>query len=214
MFHEATIVVLALLSSASVSTAQDAARSNIHAALRNGGFEEGALGERPPGWDVSRVDAETTEEGAFEGRACARLSFDAGGGGLTQFVDATALRGKRVEVRAQLRGDESRLGVLVWHGREFDSFDGPLVQSAGWQEVRSEASVHPDADYLTISVDYGGTEPAWVDAVSVNVLGEAPPPRGVSLPVVAAVALVGAILLVLLVRKRGRAHGAAGSGGR
>jgi len=214
MFHEATIVALALLSSASVPTAQDPGGSNVHAALMNGGFEEGALGERPPGWDVSRVDAEATEEGAFEGRACARLSFDVGGGGLTQFVDATALRGKRVEVRAHLRGDRSRLGVLVWHDREFDSFDGPPVQSEGWQEVRAEASVHSDAEYLTISVDYGGTEPAWVDAVSITVLGEAPASRTVALPVVAAVALVGAVLLVLLVRKRGRAHGAAGSSGR
>jgi len=180
----------------------------------NGGFEEGALGERPPGWDVSRVGAEKTEEGAFEGRACARLSFDSGGGGLTQFVDATALRGKRVEVRAQLRGDKCRLGVLVWHDRDFDSFDGAPVQSEGWQEVRSEASVHPDAEYLTISVDYGGTEPAWVDAMSIKVLGEAPPPRSVALPAVAALALVGTTLLVLLLRKRGRGDGAAGGGGR
>jgi hypothetical protein len=55
------------------------------------------------------------------------------------------------------------------------------VQSEGWQEVLAEASVHPDAEYLTISVDYGGTEPAWVDAVSITVLGEAPASRTAAL---------------------------------
>ena len=94
------------------------------------------------------------------------------------------------------------LSALVGRPDDLDIFDSAPIRSEGWQEVRVEADVHPEAEYLNISVEYGGLEPAWVDDVSVTVLGEAAPPRSLAWPIVAAGALVGAALLVLRAKKR------------
>jgi C-terminal processing protease CtpA/Prc len=131
-------------------------------ALANPGFEEGAAGEAPPGWTFeSRAASVASSMGsASAGAQSAVIAHvaDAGPGLdsfglLSQSVDATALRGRRMRLSAVVRPEDGGAAELqlVVHGET----GGPLAAYA--------ASV-PDAPAATSERRGAGAEPhaaAW-----------------------------------------------------
>ncbi len=93
------------------------APASADAGLKNPGFEEGAVGEAPPGWALTTPGsvARVVEDDPKEGTRCLRVGpgGDAKGPGvavLLQAIDAKPYRGKAVKFRAAVRVDEAKEG--------------------------------------------------------------------------------------------------------
>lgn len=165
------------------------------AAPSNADFESGPPGEAPPDWRVSpklkRYDFEvvTTEEQPHSGGRCAMISRSPGKhygeipGRFGQRVDATAFRGKKIRLRAAARADFSGKGNHSWvrlvvsrttpgpQATAFDSLDKYPVTSAEWRIYEIVAEVPVDADSILYELVLVGDGKAWLDSVSVEVLG-------------------------------------------
>jgi erythromycin esterase len=166
--------------------------------LRNGGMEEGPPGEVPAGWIATlphgrapyRVIAST--ERPREGKRCAvlareRAPWSWGEAELTQRVDAAPFRGKRVRLRAAVRaevkgvGHEAHLFVRVEGAGGSDdatlaiagTFDRPIVDRA-WRAYDVEVDVPQEAASLTVGAALSGNGKAFVDDVSLSVVGAGP----------------------------------------
>src|ERR1700732_4927246 len=96
------------------SAAQAASGGPLPAAPANLDFEQGELGETPPGWKVAEASAsagfgaQVTDDRPYEGHTCALVngigfSRTPLSGTLMQRFDAAAYRGKRVRFRAAVR---------------------------------------------------------------------------------------------------------------
>jgi erythromycin esterase len=163
-------------------------------ALRNGGMEDGPPGEPPAGW-VQQGDRPKARapyqvlaitDHPREGKRCAVIARETspwprGDASLTQTIDAAPLRGKRVRLRAALRaevngvGNEAHLFAQVdGPGRRtlavMSTFDRPIVDRA-WRVYDVEVDVPQEAASLTVGAALSGNGKAFVDEVSLAVVG-------------------------------------------
>lgn len=160
----------------------------------NPGFEQGAVGQKPAEWLVPKIDgyeATISDEKPATGQQCATIvctsEWDRGPfGNLMQLVDAEPFRGKRVRLRAAIRAEVTGKGnhANMWFrvGRrnqegsrlvgEFDNmFQRPITNNE-WDHYEIVGDVDDDADKIAIGVFLAGTGQAWIDDVSLEVVGE------------------------------------------
>ncbi len=147
-------------------------------------FEAGAPGAPPSGWTVSPSGegtvAETVTEGCSEGSRCGRLARrDTGPGysAMVEVVRAEAYRGKRIRLRSMLRmaGGTGRAILYLQvnrSGSEHTSLTGPTA-GVVWKRDELLVDVPKDAASLQFGLVVAGPTEAWIDAVEVQVLGEA-----------------------------------------
>ena len=179
------------------------AAANAGAApIDNPGFEQGAPGAMPPGWHAG-ISAATNEPAAgysavvdstepHSGQASVRVeSTDPGGSGfgtITNAVDATAYRGRRVRLSGAVRaipGDDGKVGLWLRVDRTdnqrglFDNMaDGPIT-GAAWADYAIEGDVAGDATRLVFGLLLVGHGKAWLDDVRIDDIG---PARGTGIP--------------------------------
>lgn len=161
----------------------------------NPDFEDGRAGDAPPDWRVSpklkRYDFEvvTTEDRPHSGSRCVVISRSPGKhygeyvGRFGQRLDATAFRGKKIRLlaaaRADLSGNDNHSWVRLIITRKasgpqaaaFDSLDKYPVASAEWRIYEIVAEVPEDADSILYELDLVGDGKAWLDSVSLEVVG-------------------------------------------
>ncbi len=155
--------------------------------IANPGFEAGERGAPPPGWAVVPVTAraEVTDEDPIEGRACAVLfranESDASFANLTQSIDAAPFRAKRVELVASVRTVGAGQ-AQVWMRVDrpggamgfFDNMDDRPIRSEAWASYSIRGDIDADAHQIAIGVFLlKGAGRAWIDGVSLRVIGEA-----------------------------------------
>jgi hypothetical protein len=177
---------------------QAASTGPLPAAPANLDFEQGELGEMPPGWRMTQASAsagfgaQVTDDRPYQGRTCALvngISFSRTplSGTLMQSFDATAYRGKRVRFRAAVRAENSRaqLWLAVERPRQlpgfFDNMADRPITAGRWQVYEVVGDVAADAARIGIGLTLNGDGRAWIDAGSFDVLGPAgagaEPPR-------------------------------------
>ncbi len=170
-------------------------------ALRNGGMEEGPPGEIPAGWvrhegrTKARAPYQVTAstERPREGKRCGLIAREKSPWGwgeaeLTQTIDAAPLRGKRVRLRAAVRAEVKGVGNEAHLFARVDgasgqgpvaiagTFERPIVDAA-WRAYDVEVDVPQEASAVTIGAALSGNGKAFVDEVSLEVVGSAGAPR-------------------------------------
>ena len=157
----------------------------------NPDFEQGRIGEAPPGWIVPTEGFKASVSGdmAKQGRLCAELTRTAAAkaaatGNLMQTFLGTAFRGKRVRYRAAVLLPQSPTGarVQLWlrvnrkGGKPgfFENMnDRPMLGGLGegWQFYEIVGDIDPDAETISLGVLLLGGAKLSIDAVSFKTLG-------------------------------------------
>ncbi len=160
-------------------------------------FESGKIGQVPTGWFVPRGLAEAgaqaivTAEGAKEGTRCARLTGSTRRSttlcNLMQSFAAETYRERRVRLRAAVRVDSSsgRAQVQMWLREDRPGGQGGLIDNmvarpitdSDWAYYEIVGDISADAETLNIGFMLFGDGPAWVDDVTLEVVGEAAKPE-------------------------------------
>jgi len=186
----ATAIILALECAAAQAPAVPVA---------NPGFEVEEPGGRPASWG-GPVAASLPADGAQpayrvaidvdnprEGRGSARLErVGAAGsepfGAISQALDATSYRGRRVRFTAAVRvaaPQAAQVGLWLrvdrtagWLGF-FDNMNNRPITSTAWADYTIEGDVASDAERITLGLLVLGDGRAWIDDVRVEDLGPA-----------------------------------------
>jgi hypothetical protein len=156
---------------------------------RNLGFQEGAIGAVPAGWDVPTrskgYSAELRGSGCKIGPMCATILVPphppAGSfGNLMQSFDGRPYRGKTIRLHAWLRvdpaGSGNRAQLWVRVDREngqmgfFDNMGNRPVTSGEWKECEIRGKIDRDAGFLNIGVIALGKGAVWIDGISFEVM--------------------------------------------
>ena len=147
-------------------------------------FEAGVSGVPPSGWTISPLSegvlAETMIEGCAEGSKCGRLvRKDTGEGysAMVEVVRADSYRGKRIRLQGTLRLASGTGRAILYlqvnrSGSEHASFTGKAAESA-WRRDELLADVPKDAETIQFGFVVAGPAEAWLDAVEVQILGNA-----------------------------------------
>jgi C-terminal processing protease CtpA/Prc len=165
----------------------------IQSSLINPDFEQGRVGQMPDGWSASTSDVgyavQLIEENPKTGKRAALLrslptsqANETGGGNLTQAIDATGLRGRRVRFRAAMRmegADATARAQLSLHvdraGKQAgfcDKMDDRPVTSREWKYYEIVGDIDEDAAVVNIGMILVGKGKAWLDDVSLVDLGK------------------------------------------
>jgi C-terminal processing protease CtpA/Prc len=157
----------------------------------NPDFEEGELGQVPPGWSLTKPSAaagytaEVTDDRPKSGKRCALITRDVkaegqGSGRFSQSFDAAPFRGKRVGVKAAARLQAAhptdRAQVLlriVRKARQPGSLDTRPIAGSAWTIYELLGEVPEDAESMEVGLVVIGGGKVWIDAVSVEVIGKA-----------------------------------------
>jgi len=163
--------------------------------LTNPGFEEGAVGEAPPGWSAQPATlaagytVRTADEKPESGAKCLEVALPGERkdpnalGNVSQTLDATPFRGKRVRfsAAARMEGKLPRDTAALWMrvDREgglpgfFDNMGGHPITAAAWARYQIIGDVAADAKEIKVGLllPYGGR--AWLDSARFEVVGEA-----------------------------------------
>ncbi len=168
-------------------------------------LEEGNLGSVPAGWWTApslhgkgSYLIALDDKACFQGRRCAfiareRSPWEWGFGQLSQQVEASAYRGKRIRFRAAARAETegfgnnaelflqaSLAGSEASVGRPIafaGMFDEP-IRSKKWRTYQLEAKIPQEADAITFGFVLAGNGRAWFDAVSLEVIDDSPTAAG------------------------------------
>ncbi|HEX4960649.1 MAG TPA: S41 family peptidase [Thermoanaerobaculia bacterium] len=153
-------------------------------------FEQGEVGQAPAGWTVSPQMAASyairlTDEKPQAGKLCAVLVSigplpTQGVGWALRSLDAAPYRGKRVRFRAQARvelGEHGQRGrLMLGSGRAAQSvFEGtsqPIRQNQ-WAAYEAVGDIPKDAKAVELGIALLGDGKAFLDSVSLEVIGEA-----------------------------------------
>ncbi|QEH37715.1 Peptidase family S41 [Aquisphaera giovannonii] len=162
---------------------------------KNLGFEEGSVGQAPPGWVVTTAAyrADLVEGGAKEGKRCVRFhpaqaAEEPGVGILLQPVDARSFRGKAVRLRAALRVEEAAGGdgrAQLWMRVDrpgekpgfFDNMSDRPVRARDWTTAEIRGDVAGDAEMIYVGLLAFGGAAVRMDDVRLDVAGDAEPIR-------------------------------------
>lgn len=161
---------------------------------QNLGFEVGSRGEFPRGWYFSTQSGYTarlTDENPKNGALCAVIEI-AGQAqpndfwNLSQALDATPYRGKRIRFKAAVRsvsaGNQGRAQMWMRVDRLggatgfFDNMDDRPILSASWSYYEIAGEIEEDAQALCFGVMGFGKGSVWVDDVSIEILGNTQTP--------------------------------------
>jgi hypothetical protein len=153
-------------------------------------FRTGVFGDPPPGWlnptGKQGFPASITDQCRDPGSRCAVLRSEtvadpAPFGNLMQAVNAVPFRNKLIRFRAAVRVESSSGGrAQLWvrvdrPGGQMGFFDNmqqrPIVSSV-WQEYEIKGEVAADATLLNFGLMLIGGGAAYLDAVSLDVVGE------------------------------------------
>lgn len=153
----------------------------------NLGFEDGKLDKKPTWWSCPTpgYSAKLTEDNPKRGERCAVLASTKGAerarfGNLMQSVDATRYRGKRVRLRAAIRAEVSgnnrvQMWLRVDRPNEqmgfFDNMEDRPIRKAQWKYYEIVGDVARDADRLNFGLMLIDDGRAWLDDVSVEIVG-------------------------------------------
>lgn len=191
----------AALAAAAVVLALECADAQAPPAVpvANPGFEEEAPGGRPTSWGGPAA-ASPPADGAQppyrvaidadnprEGRGSARLERvgPAGSqpfGAISQAVDATSYRGRRVRFTAAVRvaaPQAAQVGLWLRVDRAagrlgfFDNMNNRPITSTEWADYTIEGDVASDAERIMLGLLLVGDGKAWIDDVRVEDLGPA-----------------------------------------
>ena len=160
----------------------------------NTDFEDNEAGKPPVDWLVPsklrRFDFDITTSGEcpYSGKKCMQISrlpgkhYGEAAGGVSQGLDATAYRGKKIKLRAAVRAELSGAGNMSWLRLSvlrnglgpkaiiFDSLDKYPLTSVDWITYEIIADVPQDADTINYGLFFVGDGSAWLDAVSVQII--------------------------------------------
>lgn len=186
--------------------------------VANAGFEEGEPGAPPPGWgsniartgaDASAYRASIDAAGPRSGRSAVRLESIAGAASdarpfaaLSQQIDATPYRGRRIRLTAAVRTDAAQAGIVgLWlrvdrTGQRrgfFDNMGDRPIRSAEWADYAIEGDVAGDTERINLGLLLSGSGRAWMDDVRLEDIG---PASAATSPVTAAENLEAAIALL------------------
>ena len=189
--------VVLFVDSTSAARGRTGGRRGASARLRaptNLGFEDTEADGRPSSWSVSAILADfdfsvtTSADDAAEGHKAAVVSRTPGRhygemyGGLSQSIDATPYRGRRVRlhamVRADVTGESSRAHLWLRTVRPDQSMfaaDGNVRRSRStraraWTPMEIEADVPADAVSVGFGLALVGDGNASIDAVRLEVM--------------------------------------------
>jgi erythromycin esterase len=169
----------------------------ILAAPVNLDFEDGVQGEPPVEWLVPKQSTifgflvTTSESNPHSGKRCAVISrsmdrqYGEMFGSLSQQIDATPYRGKIIKLNAAIRTDVSEQGnqAYLWL-RITKKFFGPgallfydnmadrPITNNNWHDYEIVGKVPTDADVVGFGLALTGYGQAWLDSVSLEVIGE------------------------------------------
>jgi C-terminal processing protease CtpA/Prc len=164
--------------------------------LPDPGFEQGQAGQLPSGWTVpedaaaSGYTAQVVTEKPESGRQCILLA--AGDrpdqaqafGNLVQSVDAAPYRGKKVRFRAAIRteldaavGERARIWIGLDRpkspsGGRYD-YTSKIANTSEWARYEAVGDVPQDTRALNLGLALVGNGKAWLDSLSLEVVGEA-----------------------------------------
>ena len=168
-------------------------------ALPNANFEQGKVGQIPPNWFVPpairRVGfgAKTVEGGPGNGNKCAVLFRDPKAktpntsklfANMMQTLDAAPFRGKRIAYRAWIRvaGKTPKDHAQMWLRVDrndgtvafLDMMDKTPLRDGKWRQYTILGDVADDARTVTIGVIFLRDGKAFVDNVTVGIVGNLP----------------------------------------
>jgi hypothetical protein len=164
-------------------------------AVPNSGFEEGSPGALPPGWHVGigattsdpapGYSVEVDRNSPRTGVASVRVESADGGnpnfGTVTNSIDATAFRGRRIRLTGAVRaipGDDGQVGLWLRVDRAdgagfFDNMGRRPIVSPDWSDYSIEGDVAPDATELVFGLLLLRHGKAWLDDVRLEDIGPA-----------------------------------------
>lgn len=167
---------------------------SAHADVTNGSFEAPQNGALPSGWFIPTMMIEqgfaaTTldADDAPEGGRVVRLAFTGDTapnqwGNLMQTIDATPYQGQRIELAARIRVDrESRNDrVQMWLRADrpggkvgfFNNSAQSPARSPKWTDATIVADIEDDAASLALGFMVFGAADAFIDDVSIRILGD------------------------------------------
>jgi erythromycin esterase len=160
-------------------------------------FESGEPGKPPTFWLVPKQTPDfdfsvtTSENNPHTGKLCAVISRIPGKhygemyGSLSQQIDATFYRGKRVRLRAAIRtnvsepGNQAHLWLRVtkkYYMPEsllfYDNMADRPITNRDWCDYEIIGEVPPDAETIGYGIALVGDGQAWFDSVSIEVVEE------------------------------------------
>jgi hypothetical protein len=178
--------VAALMAGGAVASAQQAP-SLVNLDMETPAAVDAGL----PGWWGGRQPYRVSRDGTnpFAGSASARIESvappaDNDFGAISQAVDATPYRGKRVRLRAAVRTEAAAsawAGLWLRVDREggaagfFDNMQDRPITDPAWQTYEIVGDVAPDAKQIVFGMLLSGGGKAWLDDVSLTVVGDAEP---------------------------------------
>ena len=154
----------------------------------NPGFEIGSLGIAPPGWSVNTrggFGAVLVDQGCRTGQHCAMItgSTNPGAnvfGNLMQSIPAEGYNQRRIRLRSAIRVEGADTRAQMW--LRLDRADNSMaflenmgtrpVKSPEWNTYDIETDVGADVSRIVFGVMLFGAGNAWVDDVSIEILGE------------------------------------------
>jgi erythromycin esterase len=160
-------------------------------------FEESMQGKQPVAWLVPKQSAifgflvTTSESNQQTGKRCAVICrsldkhYGEMYGSLSQQIDATPYRGKKIKLNAAIRTDVSGSGnqAYLWLRITKKSFgpsallfydnmvDRPITNDI-WHTYEIIGKVSPDAEVIGFGLALVGDGKAWIDSVSIKVIDE------------------------------------------
>lgn len=167
----------------------------ILSAPTNLDFESSEPGKPPVYWLVPKQSPDfdfsvtTSESNPFTGKRCAVIGRISGKhygemyGSLSQHIDATSYRGKRIKLSAAVRTDFSDQGnqAYLWL-RVTKKFFGPSsllfydnmadrpITNSDWRDYEIIGDVPLDAETIGYGIALVGDGQAWLDSVSIEVI--------------------------------------------
>lgn len=164
------------------------------AGFTNLDFELGAAGEMPPGWSVRKelvaqgFSAVLTTNRPNHGRQCTEIRWPKDQtppsnlfANLSQRVDATPWRGRRLKVTAAVRVASAENGqrAQMWFRVDgpqgvsaFDNMDDRPIVSTAWADYSITADVAEDAQSIILGLMTLKGATAWFDHVRIQVVAE------------------------------------------
>jgi hypothetical protein len=180
-----TAVVIALVWM-SLAAAAETVPANL-------GFEEGQPGQAPDHWRVPRIPGYhvlISSENPKSGKQCVTIKrgTEKPGpfGNVMQGIDAAPFRGKRVRyraaVRTQIEGQEGsahlwmRVDLTAKDGKRrsgfFDNMSGRPIRKNDWDYYEIVGDIAEDAETIIVGMFLRGSGQAWMDDVSLEIVGQ------------------------------------------
>ena len=160
-------------------------------------FEEDSNGEEPSGWMVwskfQRLGVEllVTNKNPYQGKHAAMIHRPEGvkfgeiTPSLTQRIDATPYRGKKIRITATARSEVKDRGFSFFrlaiepdilqsaHNGSpplFDSLDEFRINSANWETIQIEAEVTEVANTINFGIYLRDSGTVWIDDVAIEII--------------------------------------------